>query len=497
MGHDPDSLKNALLKPALLIVLALPLLAAGLFLRHHAGSIVGPLAIAVDEAGTRVAVARSGKVYHLDADGASRSVDEDLLDPEARHAGLAFVGNELFASPDPDGDLLRCTDTACSLFSDDEYAPRGAVHVFAEANRLWFSETDTERVQRYFPDGRRIDMPVSDLTRPGSLWLEGDQLYVANAGSNEIRRYRMHKRGIDEPEAFATFSDGDEHAPVNQPCCFVRDGDGFIAAFNDAAGRQGTLVRIDASGAVEPLAVAGLENPVALARLGDAVLVVDEERMQVLKVTADGTASVFGDEAFRTVLGDGASLRASLRMAGPALAVLAALLAALGGSWLLQRVGQRRPDPALVLHADTEGIRWLPRESDRAGVHLPWALVVSTPLALLPALAAGWLGQAGIAALWALLVLGIAAARPLIVASRARLPNDLRVGTRNRHLVVADTDKGLREFPLPQVQWDETELRPEPDLSIPLVRNGQALFHAPTLAAALLPQLAPAQRIKR
>ena len=149
------------------------------------------------------------------------------------------------------------------------------------------------------------------------------------------------------------------------------------------------------------------------------------------------------------------------------------------------------------LHANADGIRWLPRESDRAGVHLPWAVAVAAPLALLPALAAGWLGQAGIGALWALLVLGIAAARPLIAAARARLPNDLRVGSRNRHLVVADTDKGLREFPLPQVEWDDSELRPAPDLSIPLVRNGIALFHAPTVAAALFPQLAPTRRISR
>ncbi len=495
MALDPTQFRRALLKPAALILLALPLFAGTLFVRQLADGIIGPLAIAVSPDGERIAVAGAGDIYHLDAQGALQGVDADMLDPAAREAGIAWLGDGLLVSPDTDGDLLHCSATACSVFSPDPYAPNGAIQVFVAGNRLWLSEAGTDRLQRYFDDGRRIDMPLSDLLRPGSLWLEGDQLYVANSGARALQRYTVHKRGIDEPEKFAVFSTGNKDAPIDQPTRFVRSGEGFQAIFSDHDRRHGVLVAIDNNGTVTQRAVPGLVNPVALDLLGDALLVVDEDRMQVLQVAADGATNVFGDDSFRAQLASRQPLRSNLRIVAPVLMMLAALTLAVGGSWLLRLFSSQRSNPPLAVAPDAQGIIWLPREIDFTTARVLRQCAIFAPAALAPAAAAAFAGYPTAGSIWALLSWAAATLPALRDGMRARPPNNLCIGMRGHKLVITDSERGLREYPLLQVAWDDLHLRPEPALTLDLTRDGIALFHLPTIAQVLMPRLNVARRI--
>lgn len=475
--------------PLILIALSLPLLAGAWYARFAADSITGPLAIAASS--SEVAVSAPGLLYRLDARGALQSVDGETIAEDAVDSGLAFVGESLIASPGIDDVLLRCSADACEPFSDDNWAPTGAVQTWFDGVRFWFSETGADRIQRYDTAGKRIDMPVSDLSAPGSLWVQDDMLYVADAGERKILSYRIHKRGIGEGETFATWRGGPDENPIDRPQRLLSDGDGgFTAIFSDARRRNGALLAIDANGTATPFDTDSFVNPVGLTRLGDALLVLDEGLMQVLRVDADGSVSVFGDEDFQTQLADQQGLRAGLRATMPVLFALGILALAIGGSWLLNIVTYRAVDPALAVKPDAEGILWLPAECDLAPKRIPRFVLVAAPLALIPAAAvAATTPWPLVAVAWAMLPLSVAALVPMVAASRASLPKGERVGIRDRQLIITHPEKGRREYPLPRVEWSEHLLRPEPGLDIPLLRNGVHLYHASTIEELLLPRL--------
>lgn len=475
--------------PLLLIALALPLILGAWYARQIADSIIGPLAIAASD--SEVAVAAPGLLYRLSANGALQSTDADTISPDALDAGLDFHAGFLLASPGPDGELLRCEGGDCKLFSENNWAPKGPVQVHFDSTHFWFSETDADRIQRYGVDGSRIDMPLSDLNEPGSLYVDGERLFVANSGAGKIQRHKLHKRGIDEAEDFATYRTGPVDNPVSIPRRLLAAGDGgFKAIFSDARRQNAVLVDIDRYGDATPAAIEGLVNPVDLAWQGDALLILDEGLMQVLKLETDGTISVFGDDDFQAQLAEKESLRYALRNAAPALFWLGIAALSVGGAWLLLVLTHREVDPAMTVQPDVNGILWLPAECDLAPRRIPRYVLVAAPLALAPAgalmLVTPW-QQAAMG--WAAVVLAIAVSIPMMAAARANLPKGERIGIRDRQLIVTHPERGMREFPLPRVEWNEFLLRPQSGLEIPLARGSIPLYHVPTIEAELLPRL--------
>lgn len=475
--------------PLFLLLLAVLLLAGARYAHLSKEDIVGPLALAAS--GERVAVLAPGALYHLNADGALQSVDTEHVAADARDGGLAWVGDALLVSPGAENELLACTRDACERFSDDNWAPTGPVQAWFDGTWYWLSETDADRIQRYDVDRKRVDMPVSDLSRPGSLWVDGEQLYVANAGARKVLRYRIHKRGIADPETFAEWSEGPVEDPVSIPRRLLPDGEtGVKAIFANGSRTAGVVVNIDAEGTMSTMDVAGLVHPVGLARLGTDLLVLDEATMQVLRVDADGNTTVFGDDAFRAQLAERQSTREWLVMLVPGLFVLGILLLGVGGSWLIQVLTNRPDDTAINVSPDSDGIQWLPAVCDLAPRRIPRLLAVVAPVALLPAAAlvlkTPWL-LFGL--LWATVFFSIAALVPIFTGKRTQLPKGERIGIRDRQLIVTHPEHGLREFALPRVEWNEYLLRPEPGLDIPLVRNGAPLYHPATVESLLIPKL--------
>lgn len=485
----PASQRPPLFYPILVVALAVPLLAAAWFAQKWAADIRGPLAIAAND--REVAVLASGILYRLDHDGALLATDVDNVADDIRDGGVAYVGGELLVSPGVDGELLHCVDDECKAFTNDNYAPVGPVQSWFDGTYFWFSETEADRIQRYTPDGVRVDMPVSDLAAPGTVWRDGETLVVADSGNHKISRYQLHKRGIGEPEAFAQFTQGPAENPVNAPTRFLPQADGsLLAIFSNATRDQGALVAVSADGDSEPVLIDGLSNPIGIAALGDARLILDEGSMQVFRQTADGNVDLFGDDDFRAQLAEQEALRSGLRVAVPVLFVLAVLMVALGGTWLLQRLTWRPLDPALNVSPDGAGIIWLPAECDLAPTRIPRYLLVAAPLALAPVLAIAFTTTLGaVASLWSLLCFAVAAAIPGMAAMRARLPKGERIGVRDRHLIVTHPERGMREFALPKVEWNEFMLRPEPGMDIPLLRDGVPLYHQSSLEELLLPRL--------
>ncbi len=499
------SIARTLLKPIMMITVAVLLLITAGLIRNAADDITGPLAIAVHDNSVTdnsvIVVAAPGQLYYLNGTGALQYRDDATLAPAARDAGLAFIGDTLLVSPGIDGALQRCTNNKCTPFSADPYAPTSPVQIGPAGTQVWLSETGSDRLYRFRHDGRRIDVPLSDLAQPGTAWQQDDQLLVCNTGGKELLRYTLHKRGISEPDVFATWSSGDENTPIDRPLRLLAlDHGKFQVLFTNATRSHGLIANVDANGSVQPLDVPGLVNPVALDALGSDTLVVDEDRMQILRITADGKSTVFGDAAFTTQLAAKQPLRDRMRMTWPLLLILAALAFGIGIAWLLHRLLMQRPDTApLPVPKDNNGIAWLPPVSDQAPSRMRRQLLIAAPAALAPVIAMMLFGLfeftlAGI--ILAVVIFAVAAVWSLHTeARREQRPGNLRIGLHDAQLVVADTERGLREYPLQKVLWDEQQLQPEPLTTVPLTRDGIDLFHRPTLTAVLFPRLDPRCRI--
>ncbi|MFZ5723091.1 MAG: hypothetical protein ACOY33_05460 [Pseudomonadota bacterium] len=483
-------------KPLALLLLAVLAWGGAHLVRELASRQTGPLAVAAGD--DAVFVLAPGVLYRLDTDGRLQETLTGLVAADARDGGLAWIGDALLVSPGTDGALLRCpaAGSACEPFSDDPYTPTGPVQASLAADgRLWLLETAADRAHRFFPDGRRIDMPLSNLRTPGAILQQGEWLHICNAGAGTFEHRRMHRRGVGEPEEpFSRFAAVPEHDPVNRPLRMLpRDDGSFRLILTNAARTQGRLADVDAEGNVRPLTIDDLVNPVSLAALDDDTLVVDEDRMQVLRIDAAGQATSFGDAAFRAALDTGTGLRDALRLADPLLLVLATLLAAGGGSWLLQQLLARPEDPALTVAPGPDGIAWLPAANVRAAQHLATHAVIALPLALVPVLLAAHFRQTVAGLLWAVLVIVVAVVRGRQTTD-AGGRSETRIGLRGPVLIVADPEHGMNEYRLSQVRWNESELQPTDKLRIPLVRDGHELFHRPTLENTLFPQLDPRQK---
>jgi len=478
-----------------LLVLAVALLGAALAARHIEQKITGPLAVAVQ--GDDVVVAAPGKLYRLDGNGRLQRTDDHVIAADARDAGLYWLGTELLVGPGVDGRFLRCTNDSCVPFSSDPYAPTGPVQVAAATpGKLWLAQTDADRVHRFFETGRRVDMPLSDLQRPGALWQQDEYLYVANTGAGQLERYELHKRGIATPDVIARFPDpASEDDPVDQPRRMLAGGDGsFRVLLANGEQTRGALALVSANGSVQRLALPELANPVSFAVQGDDLLVVDEDRMQVLRIADGNRVTVFGDDAFNAAIGAQHGTQSTLRALFPLLAILAAVLAVVGGSTLARRLLHEEQEPALPVTAGADGVAWLPFDTAMLPRRLVRAALQALPLALFPALLAGLFNHAGAGVAWFAVVTVAAIVPVLLASSKVKVPDELRIGLRGKLLVIEHAQHGAREYPLVQVAWNERQLLPEPGVTLPLERDGIALFHRPTLAASLFPQLNPGKR---
>lgn len=478
-----------------LLVLAVALLGAALAARHIEQKITGPLAVAVQ--GDDVVVAAPGKLYRLDGNGRLQRTDDHVIAADARDAGLYWLGGDLLASPGVDGKFLRCTDGNCVPFSTDPYAPTGPVQVAAATpGKLWLAQTDADRVHRFFESGRRVDMPLSDLQRPGALWQQDEFLYVANTGAGQLERYELHKRGIDTPDVVARFPDpASEDDPVDLPRRMLAGDDGSLRVLLTNGDRsRGALAGVAANGSVQRLALPELANPVSFAELGDDLLVVDEDRMQVLRIDGSNRVTIFGDEAFNAAISAQHGMQSTLRALFPLLAILAAVLAVIGGSWLVRHLLREDGEPALPVAAGADGVAWLPFDAALLQRRVMRAALQGLPLALFPALLAGLFNQAAAGVGWFAVVTVAAIVPVLLRASKVKVPDELRIGLRGKLLVIEHAQHGAREYPLVQVAWNERQLLPEPGVTLPLERDGIALFHRPTLEASLFPQLNPGKR---
>lgn len=486
---------KALTRPVLTLVLSIPLLLAGLYAGDAARSITGPLAIAVGN--EQVAIATPGQLYRLDHDGGLLDADEGIIAPDARDAGLLWVGDALLASPAPGGGtLLRCTADNCEPFSADPYAPTGPVQAHVDGGIIWLAETEADRLHRFRLDGKRIDMPLSDLSQPGAVLRESDSILVCNTGSARLDSHRIHKTGLDFGEQKVKFQPDDADDPIDRPLRILADRQGgYRILLTNAARSRGMLARISSGLEVEPLELPSLSNPVSMAWLGQDLLVVDEDLMQVVRVNVDGAATVFGDDDFNARLSAGRSMREVLRLLSPALLLLCALVAGSGGSWLVLEIYRRRGNPARDVRPEADGVAWLPTETELAGERTTRNLMIALPIAVLPALAIAWLGILLAAAGWLAAVLVAASIPARQAANRARDPRGTRIGLRGKFLVLADTEHGIREYPLAQVRWNERQLQPTPKDIVNFSQNGVPVFHPPTLAAWLLPKLDPAQQM--
>lgn len=493
--HGIMSNNDALTRPAITLALSIPLLLGALYAGDAAQSITGPLAIAVGD--EQVAVAAPGLLYRLDLDGGLLDVDEETIAPDARDAGLLWLRDSLLASPGADsGTLLHCTTDGCAPFSADPYAPTGPVQAHVDGGILWLAETEADRLHRFRLDGKRIDMPLSDLSRPGSVLRDGDSVLVCNTGDARLDSHRIHKTGLDFGEQKVKFPPDEAKDPVNRPLRMLADHQGgYRVLLTNAARSRGMLARISGDLEVHAVDLPSLSNPVSMAWLGKDLLVVDEDLMQIVRIDADGGATVFGDEDFNARLAAQRSTREILRLLSPVLLLLCALSAGIGGSWLLLEVFRRRGDPARDVGARADGIAWMPTESELAGERTKRNLLTTLPMATLPALAIAWLGLPLAAAGWTAAVLAAAAIPAQRAATRARDPRGTRIGLRGKMLVIADTERGIREYPLAQVRWNGQRLQPAPGEIVSLAQNGVPVFHPPTLTACLLPKLDPAQQL--
>lgn len=482
--------------PVVLLLAAGAALAGALVARDVERGITGPLAIAAD--GDRVAVAAPGMLYRLDGSGHLQAADDSVIAIDARDAGLAWLGSDLLVSPAANGaSLLRCDDKDCAPFSQDPYAPTGPVQVAAASpGKLWLAETDADRAHRFFEDGRRIDMPLSDLQRPGALWQDDSGLYVANTNSGELQRYELHKRGVARPDTIATFraSAGEFDPPVLPLRMLPATDGGFHVLLTNQARSRGALVAVSMDGEVTREQASTLVNPVSLAASDDDLLVVDEDRMQVLRINTDGDATVFGDDEFNAAISARQGQRALLRLLVPVLLLAATLLATVGGWLLLQRLLSEVDEPAQPVNTGADGIAWLVPDAKLAPRRALRAAVTLLPLAIFPALLAAHYHYAWAGQLWAVAVLVLATVPAWLAAARARIPDQLRIGLRDKQLVIEHAEYGLREYWLTQVDWSERELKPENGVLLPLQRDGIALFHLPTLRESLFPRLQPARR---
>lgn len=493
--RKPSSIKPFLVPVLLLALAMLPALFSG-YAREMASGIHGPLAIA---AGTmEVAIAGPGLLYRLDHEGNLLKVDDTLIDPGATDAGLAWLGESLLASPAADGGLLLCDEEGCNVFSSDPLAPSTPVQIHVDDGMLWLVETSLDRIHRYRPDGRRIDTPVSDLSQPGDAHREGAVLYVCNTGEARIDTHVIHKTGVAHGELFSkrTSTENGEDPLIHPLRILSRRADSFDVIYTNASGTRGQLARLDVAGNAEPVPSDVLANPVSMARIGEDLLVVDEELMQVVRLKPDGEALLFGDEEFNQRLAADRDERNTWRLIHPLAAVLAALLASIGGCWLLVLLVwplEKRPIP---LH--TEGrdpTQWLPQESTLVRARILRNATMLAPAALFPLVALVYLGQHAIAFCWTLIVLAAVVIPPAIRGWLARAPFDTRIGIKGRKLVIADIEHGMREYPIGQVEWSESHLQLPRAGTIPLERKGRPLYHRPTLQAAFLPQLDPSRRL--
>ncbi len=494
------SLPNASLKIAIaLLLIAAAALTGALGARHVESGITGPLAIAVD--GDRVAVAAPGMLYRLDAAGHLQARIDSVIAPDARDAGLYWLGGDLLASPAVDGGtLLRCDDETCAPFSKDPYAPTGPVQsAAATPGRLWLAETDADRVHRFFEDGRRIDMPLSNLERPGSLWQDDVALYVANTDAGKLQRFDLHKRGVGAATDIAAFqAQDDTFDPPVLPLRLLPDGSGgFHVLLTNQSRTRGALASVSANGDIQQKNIPALINPISFAVSGDDFLIVDEDRMQVLRVSnvnPDAAATVFGDDDFNTALSAQHEKQALLRTLIPMLLVVATLLAAAGSWSLLRHFLHEETEPALAVKTSPDGIAWLPPDTQLIPRRLGRTLLMAAPWALFPALLAGFYHHAGAGKLWFFIVLLLATVPVWINALRSRIPDQLKIGLRDKQMVIEHATWGLREYWLTQINWNEKELQPEKDIVLPLQRNGVALFHLPTLRESLFPRLQVSRR---
>lgn len=486
---------KALTRPAIALAVSIPLLLGGLYAGNTARSITGPLAIAVGDG--QVAIAAPGLLYRLDHDGSLLGVEDDVIAPDARDAGLLWLQDALLASPGTDGGgLLRCSTDGCSPFSADPYAPTGPVQAHADGGIIWLAETDADRLHRFRLDGKRIDMPLSDLSQPGSVLREDDAVLVCNTGSARLDSHRIHKTGLDAAEQRAKFPSDDTKDPVSRPLRLLADNSGgYRVLLTNAARSRGMLARISSDLEVNPVDLPMLSNPVSMAWLGNDLLVVDEDLMQVVRIGVDGEATLFGDEEFNVRLAAERTTREALRLLSPVLMMACAFTAAIGGSWLLLAVFRRRGDPARDVGPGADGIAWLPTETELGGERTTRNLMVALPTAIFPAAAIAWLWGPLAAAGWSVVVLAAAVIPAQLAASRARDPRGTRIGFRGRILVVADTERGMREYPLAQVRWNEHQLQPTSKDIVNFSQNGVPVFHPPTLSACLLPKLDPAQQL--
>lgn len=484
--------------PVILLALAAAALAGALTAQNTEQKIVGPLAIAVH--GAQVVVAAPGVLYRLDTAGTLQGRDDGAIAADAHDAGLAWLGEDLLLSPGADGKFMRCSGASCAPFSDNAYAPTGPVQVAAATpGRLWLLETDVDRAHRFHEDGRRIDTPLTDLRSPGDLWQNGNDLYVANTGAGQFERYELHKRGIADPAIVARFPDAAEaRDPVDRPLRLLPGGDGsFRVLLSNRTRTRGALAQVSAAGAVERLGIPALVNPVSFAVAGADLLLVDEDRMQVLRLAADGRVTVFGDASFNAALGAQHGVQETLRLAYPLLAILATVLAVLGGSLLLRGLLWRESEPARPVTPGGDGIAWLPNDRSMLPRRALRALLHALPLALFPALLAARFGMETLGLCGGIAVLVLATVPALVRAARAQVPDQLRIGLRGKQLVIEHAQYGAREYWLTQIAWNEQELRPEPEVVLPLQRDGVALFHLPTLRAALFPLLAAGKQLRQ
>lgn len=483
----------------LLLLLAAPLLAlAGWLARDKAMSIEGPTALAAR--GNVVLVAREGLLHRLDSKGELVGT----LDAAAEGVWpqtLGFLdGETLLLGSTGEGYLARCTlaPFACNDFTESTVQkPEGELHTLVADGMVWIAESNWDRIHRYAADGTRIDTPLSiDLAQPRGLARSANLLLVADAGNRRVQSYVVHRRGFDEPQTFAEgFAAPDEEDPVDRPLALQPANDGWWLLLNNAARSRGGVLRLDADGTLQyRVDLPEDALPVAMARSGSDLLVADAERMQLWRVDANGTAAPWESAALEEVLAPVRDERALLRVASTLLMALAALLAAVAGSlWLWRSLPHPGSEPLPLVRGD-QNVQWLPGATDLLPRRLARNLAALLPSALAPALALAVLLPALPWPAWPGLVLALGAVITLVDAQRDALPRGTRLGLRERNLVYTDAEKGLREFLLLRVVWDEDTLQPADDLSIPLTRAGRDLFHRPTLATHLFPRLNPARR---
>ncbi|GAB4295559.1 MAG: hypothetical protein Kow0096_12490 [Thiohalomonadaceae bacterium] len=357
------------------------------------GATAGPNVLATAE--DAVYFIAGGTLYHADGNGALQDAATlASLGLPAAVSHLAVMPDALLVAEGRRGTVQRCDlpRRTCVELARIPLPPKGATLALAHApqeTRFYVADSARHELHAWGLDGKhqyRLTI-AGGLKYPNDLaWLGAGQLLVTDTNHHRVLVIEDQGRGrsrvvqqVEAANPLGSFGN-------TWPTAAARDGAGRVWAVNSNGLLQnGEIIVFDAAGtARQRIALAGAADPIALAPLPQAMLVLDHDHYRLQAVSLeDFSVRDFGDDAVQGALRALQARRGhwqQIRYFSLGMMVLFGLLGALAGylDWQARRrlvPGERRPGvvqhPAdvarqvqtaaasLRLRSDAQGVTWL------------------------------------------------------------------------------------------------------------------------------------------